>query len=105
VLSNALTFTVNSVTAINPVQAVDYGIIYYPNPASGFLIIDSLKLSDKWETLKIISIDGKHQHMSINIRNQRKIRVDVAHLADGLYAAILYRNQKDAVYLKFIKLQ
>lgn len=105
VLSNALTFTVNSVTAINPVQAVDYGIIYYPNPASGFLIIDSLKLSDKWETLKIISIDGKHQHMSINIRNQRKIRVDVAHLADGLYAAILYRYQKDAVYLKFMKLQ
>jgi hypothetical protein len=103
VISNALTFTVNTATAINPVSGDKYGIHLYPNPVNSMFTLDTLKLSDKWDVLDIISIDGKNIS-SYEIRNQSRLTVNVSKLNAGLYIAILRRKTGKHVYLKFIKI-
>jgi len=102
--SNALVFTVNTITAIDPAPAANFGIIYYPNPAATELTIDSLKITDKWQTLAITSVDGKQQLVMMNISNRTRLTVDVQRLAKGYYIAVLQRKQGGAAYLRFLKL-
>jgi hypothetical protein len=101
--SNTLVFTVNTVTALNPVPGIDYGISYAPNPVNSILYIDSLKLSDKWQTLEIISIDGKKALPEITITNRTRTFVNVERLPSGQYIAILRRKTGVPVFLKFVK--
>ncbi len=98
-----LVFTVNAPTAINPVPASDFGIHLYPNPIISTLTIDTLKLSERWETLEIISVDGKQKLITYNIKNQSRITISVARLSNGLYVAVLRRKNGVPVYLKFLK--
>ena len=103
VTSNTLIFTVKTVTAINSVPGSNYGIRYYPNPVNTVLIIDSLKLSDKWQTLEIKSMDGKSVIPNINIVNRTTTFVNVQRLPGGLYIAVLRRKNGSPAYLKFIR--
>ena len=103
VTSNILTFTVNTVTAINPVPGSNYGIRYYPSPVNTVLFIDSLKLSDKWQTLEIKSMDGRSVISIINIVNRTTTFVNVDRLPGGLYIAVLRRKNGIPAYLKFIR--
>jgi hypothetical protein len=104
VTSTTLTFTVNNVTAINPVPAANYGIIWYPNPVTGgTLYIDSLNLMDKWQTLEITGMDGKQKILEMNIANRSNVAVNVSKLRNGYYVIILRRKQGLPVYLKFLK--
>ena len=95
VMSNALSFTANF-------QGT--GLTVYPQPAHNILNIDHLKLSDKWETMDIVSIEGKLCVASHNISNQTKVSVDVNKLAGGMYMIILRRSEGDPLYFKFMKL-
>lgn len=95
VMSNDLTFTANF-------QGT--GLTVYPQPASNVLYIHHLKLSDKWETLDLVSSDGKICLASVNISNQTKITLNVGHLPAGIYVAFLRRSDKDPVHIKFVKL-
>jgi hypothetical protein len=104
VTSNALSLTVNTVTAIDPVPASRYGIRLYPNPVSSSFIIDSLRLSDRWQSLHISSINGKHRILSRSIANQTKVNIDVTILPAGLYLVIMNKKSGEEVFLKFIKL-
>ena len=101
--SNVLVFTVNTVTAINPVPAINYGIKGYPNPVSILFIIDSLKLSDQWQTLEITGMDGRRTIFSEKINGRTRVIVNVEKLAAGYYVAILTKKQGLKVYLPFIK--
>jgi hypothetical protein len=103
VTSNAITFTVTTVTAINPVPANSLGIKYYPNPVNSVFMIDSLKLSDRWETVELVSIDGRHKMRLITVAGQQKISLDLSFLPAGYYLAILNRKKGTPVYLKFMK--
>ena len=103
-ISNELTFTVNSVTGINPVPASVYGIRCYPNPVTSTLIIDNLNPSDKWQELEIISINGQQNLLSVNATQQVKLSIDVQRLTNGQYIAVLRNRSGVSVYLKFIKL-
>jgi hypothetical protein len=102
--SNTLVFTVNTITAINPVPGSNNVIRYYPNPASTTLTIDSLKIADQWQTLDIISTNGKNNLPSLTISNQTKVAVNIMQLSPGYYIAVLRRKQGAPVYLRFIKL-
>jgi len=102
--SNALAFIVNTVTAVDPVPGINYGIIYYPNPASSTLYIDSLRIADKWQTLQIVSMDGKQIMNAISLANQKKKEINVERLLPGQYIAVLRRKSGAPAYLKFIKL-
>jgi hypothetical protein len=103
VASNAIVFTITTVTAINPVPANRLGIKYYPNPVSSVFTIDSLKLSDRWETVELTSIDGRHKMRLITIAGQPRISLDLSFLPAGYYLAILNRKKGAPVYLKFMK--
>jgi hypothetical protein len=101
--SNGLIFTVNPVTAIPPVAATNYGIRYFPNPVHDILIIDSLKLNDKWQLLYIYDLNGR-RIKNYNIGNRTSISLNTTMLAAGQYVAVLRKKTGIPVYLKFIKL-
>jgi photosystem II stability/assembly factor-like uncharacterized protein len=101
--SNVLTFTVNTTTAINPLQLSKYGVKFYPNPVNSILVIDSLKLSDGWQTLDIDQIDGKKFLNNKNIKGQFRVQINVESLASGVYLATLRNKLGLVAYWKFIK--
>ena len=96
-------FTFTVVTAIDPVPASSLGIRFYPNPTSGSFVIDTLKLSDKWETLEIFDTQGKKKLSNFTIKNKTRVNVNVEYLSNGLYMAILKRRSGPATVIKFLK--
>ncbi|THU37040.1 hypothetical protein FAM09_18980 [Niastella caeni] len=102
--SPGLSFTVNKITGIDPVPAAQYGLRYYPNPVQRALIIDSLRLSDRWQQLQITGIDGKQTFLRMDINNRTRVEIAAEGLRQGMYVAILRNRSGVAVYLKFIKL-
>ena len=102
VTSTALVFTITVTTAINPVASGRYGLKVYPNPVINELIIDSLKLADKWESFELVSIDGK-KVIAKRIINQTRIIQPVASLNKGLYTVVLRRKNGERAYFKIVK--
>lgn len=90
-------------TAIDPIPGSNLGIRFYPNPTSGSFTIDTLKLTDQWETLEIFDATGRMGFKSMSLRNQTKINVDVKHFQNGLYMALLKRKKGAPVLIKFLK--
>jgi len=103
-ISNILTFILNIETVVNPTLTSNSGIKYFPNPVISTLIIDSLNLSDQWQTLDIMMIDGKRTIITKNINNQSTINIPLDRLSRGYYIAILRSKIGKVKYLKFIKL-
>jgi len=97
-------FTFTVVTAIDPVPANSLGIRFYPNPTTGSFVIDTLKLSDNWETLEIFDTQGKQKLLNFTIRNKTRVNVNVEYLSTGLYMAILKRKNGRPTIVKFLKL-
>jgi hypothetical protein len=94
-ISNTLTFTLSEGGT---------HIYLYPNPVKSKLTIDSLNISDEWQTITIINTAGTSSYFSKNIRRQTKIELNVANLPSGSYIGIL-RNKKDrVVFFKFVKI-
>lgn len=79
-------------------------VIYYPNPATSHLIIDSLKISDLWETLDITNLSGTNKLITQNISNTTRVTIALDRLANGMYVAVLRRKTGSPVYLKFVKM-
>jgi len=103
-VSNVLVFTVNVATAVNPVAAANYNIKYFPNPVQATLFIDSLKLSDKWQTVEIISMEGRQKLIVKHISNQTSIAIRTNQLSSGSYIVILRRKGGERAFFKFIKI-
>jgi len=104
IVSNALMFTVNLTTAVNPVPANDYGFRIYPNPVQSTFTIDSLKLSDRWRSLDILSADGKNKLLTKNISDQQKLVCNIEKLPAGFYLVLLRNKANKTIYFKIIKL-
>ncbi|WP_276503211.1 FG-GAP-like repeat-containing protein [Terrimonas pollutisoli] len=98
VFSNVLGFTV---TTNRPANSTAPRI--YPNPVTTTFTIDSLRLTDNWQSLEIASMDGKHKLLTMDIRNQTRGSVDVANLPAGLYLVILRSKTGETVYMRFMK--
>lgn len=103
VISNTKTFTVNTVTAVTPINALQTGIRYYPNPVEETLYIDSLKITDRWVSLQILSVNGSKPSMPVDIFNRTTLQLPVGHLTPGYYIAVLRRKAGPAVYIRFLK--
>jgi hypothetical protein len=97
-------FTYTVVTAIDPVPGSSIGIRLYPNPTNGSFVIDTLKLSDNWETLEIFDTDGKKKLANLSVKNKTMVSVDINHLANGFYIAILRRKNGQPAAIRFLKL-
>ncbi|TCJ12073.1 hypothetical protein EPD60_16075 [Flaviaesturariibacter flavus] len=95
VYSNTLTFIVGSTTALPGIPAAEYGISWYPVPARTQLNMSGLRLSDKWEHLKLLSADG----CTILIRNitgQRSLILPLSGLPAGEYLILLQGRGSEA---------
>ena len=101
--SNALSFIVNTATGLNPVNAAQYHLRYFPNPVHHTLYIDSLRPADQWQTISFTGTGGKQVMPAISIRNRTTIAVDVSQLPAAVYVAVLRRKNGEIVYLKFVK--
>ena len=103
VFSPPITFTVNVSTGVGQIPA-ELGILIFPNPVSSKLIIDKLKLSDKWQTATISSIEGKRKLITHSLNNQSTVEIDVKKLPAGIYILSLDKKSGTGVKQKFIKL-
>ena len=103
-ITNVLQFIVQVATGVVNPPYNNYEIKFYPNPASSMLYIDSLKLSDKWQTLDIIDIDGKKIITNVNIANITNITLSITKLNQGVYFAILTQKNGTKSYFSFIKI-
>jgi hypothetical protein len=90
-------------TGIDAVPAESLGIGGYPNPATVLFTIDSLKLSDKWETLDVYRSDGKQMMGGYNIRSRTTVTLSIAGFSNGVCFVVLRRKEKQAVVMKFLK--
>ncbi len=97
-------FTFTVITAIDPDPANSLGIRLYPNPTTASFVIDTLKLTDKWETLEIFNADGKKRLARFNVKNQTRLDLNVDYLSNGFYMAILKRKKGSQAVLRFLKL-
>jgi len=101
--SPPITFTVNLSTGVGPGPA-DFGIQIFPNPVTNKLIIDKLKLSDKWQTAMISSVDGRRELIIRSLTNQTTVEIEVDQLPAGIYILSLNRKTGAGIKQKFIKL-
>jgi len=104
VTSVPVVFTVNFITAVNPVPSNQYGISIFPNPATSSFTIDSLKLSDKWQTISIQSFDGKKVFSEQSVQNRTNYSQSIATLKSGIYIIVLRRKNGVPAYFKLLKL-
>jgi lysophospholipase L1-like esterase len=102
--SNILKFTVHLVTATGTSPASRYGIRLYPNPVRDILVLDSIKLSDHWISLDIISTNGQQVLTTTAIKEQTSIQIPVKQLVTGTYIVALRKADGTTATLKFIRL-
>ncbi len=102
--SNVLTFTVNTATPVISVAANNFGIVLYPNPVANSIYLNNLKLTDKWQTAEIQTIDGKRNILNKRVDNMTHASIDIHNLTSGVYVLVLRRNNGQNAHIKFVKL-
>lgn len=104
--SNILQFELarRPVSGSNPIEARLAGLTYFPNPTSGLLMIDSLKLADEWLTLEILTVNGYNAFPVTSIEGKTKIELRVDVLTQGQYLVLLRRRNGPPAYIKLIKM-
>ena len=75
----------------------------YPNPASDFLVIDSLDTQLKWQQLQIFNASGYPIQQSALI-NQRKLTLSTNGFKPGIYFVVLMNRQGQQLTLPFVKI-
>lgn len=100
--SNILIFAVD--TSVTPVSDTTLAIRIFPNPAGNLLMLNNLKLSDGWQNLTIIDMNGSRYISSYSIEGRTSATINISDLSRGYYVVILYRKQGRPAYLKFEKL-
>jgi endonuclease I len=104
VFSNVLTFTVNTATAITPVNGSQLGIKLMPNPVQNELTVTDLRITDRWNTAEVMSLNGKTQVLKQTIVNQNRTVINVEKLAAGMYVLVLRKGNGESAFFKFIKM-
>jgi hypothetical protein len=103
VVSNTLSYIVNMPTGLNN-NILSNSVKLYPNPASNFIVLDSLNLNDRWESSMIIGINSRQYSNKIFINNTTRVKIETNHLAPGLYFVVLQNKEGKKIHLKFVKL-
>ncbi len=98
----------SSSTAITVIErskaSNNYGIYLFPNPTTDFITLDSIKLSEEWQTLEIVNTNGEHIVTTLNINNRTSISVDIKAFIKGTYFVILRRKDGKFTVLRFVKI-
>lgn len=96
--SNSNTANFRSATTTNL-----YGIIVYPNPASKTIVLDSLKSSQHWASIDIVSAEGRPVLSKFNITNQNTVSINISGLINGIYFIKVKSLDDIVTAIKFIK--
>ena len=80
-----------------------FGIYLYPNPNTGILNIDSIRINQKWETLDITDVTGRVV-LTFNIKNQSSVSLNISMLKPGTYFAQLKKIDGVHYTVEFVKL-
>jgi endonuclease I len=104
VVSNTLVFTVNATTAITPINGANFGIQLFPNPIQKEIGIYAIRVSDKWQTIEVVSINGRKSLLKRSIQNLTQVKINAEGLPAGMYYVILRRTTGANAYIKMIKL-
>jgi len=104
VFSAPLTFTVQLITAVDPMPASEYGIRLYPNPVSSVLSLAPLKPTDGWSSVEIRSVEGKLLYTSTQIKNQTSSSISVSNLENGVYIVVLRGTHAKVATIRFVKM-
>ncbi|GAA4730676.1 hypothetical protein GCM10023229_05130 [Flavisolibacter ginsenosidimutans] len=103
-ISNVLTLTVNTPTAIIAVQPNDAHLLVFPNPVRNQLVIDSLRAEYKFTSLQIISASGQLIMPSYSLTGLQRLQLSVATLPGGPYLLMFHCKNGRVVYRQFLKL-
>ena len=93
----------NIITAVGNVSASGYDINYFPNPVTSILNINNLQLSHKWETLSVISFEGKKLISTKTIQGKTSFTVNLSSLKPGLYLVELENTAHKKLYFNILK--
>jgi hypothetical protein len=96
-------FVVNIVTGVGGILSRGQ-IRVYPNPANERLTIDSLRLSDKWKYVRILTADGR-EVIKRAINNQQVTTVNVSFLKPGVYFIQIVNTEGISRKDSFIKIR
>jgi hypothetical protein len=94
VFSNALAFTVTPFFA-RPV--------FYPNPASDYLVVDGLRYRDSWEAVNIITMSGAKVITVPDLTGMTRVVIDVSDLPAGIYICVVNSRFGYTKNYKFVK--
>ncbi len=103
VSSNVLVFTVNTPTAIVPVNASAFGVKIAPNPVGDALRLNGLQAADKWQSIEVMDYNGSIVYKANSFANANTLTIDVKGMAAGNYVVILKRTTGKWAYVKFLK--
>jgi predicted outer membrane repeat protein len=92
-----------NITSATTTSDSNHTIRYYPNPVRGVLTVDSMSVTDGWETLEIRGLDGQ-AIISAGVTGQTRVTVDMTALPDGIYILCLLRKNGTNFYRKIVKL-
>lgn len=98
--SNIITIRIRQ--DLNP--GLSAGVNVHPNPVTNTLVLDSLKLSDQWESLEILDMNGNIKQKRLNIGNQTKLSIPVESLQSGMYIIKLHSSTGNSKSGRFIKM-
>jgi Secretion system C-terminal sorting domain len=100
-----LVYSKSNVAILRTSQTINpYGINLYPNPGSKIITLDSIQLSQNWETLDIVTADGQRVFPSEHIKNKTTVSLDISGLRKGTYFVQLRRLIGKVTSIRFVKL-
>jgi hypothetical protein len=79
-------------------------IVIYPNPAHNAFTIDSLLLLDKWNTVEIMSADGKMLNARYSVAGFTSISLNIDNIQSGIYLLIFKSLEGTHVVRRLVKL-
>jgi len=94
------------ITATTPVKEEHIGLKVncYPNPATDGLTIGNLETKDEWQSVEILSLEGKRTGVFSTINTGKTFTVEVKQLQPGKYYAVLTNKKNQTKVLSFIKM-
>lgn len=100
--SAPITFNVSAVTAVDPDPIAIYGVNIFPNPATDVLYLRNLNLTDQWQRLSVIGMDGKRVVAEKDIRGMDRLELPVTNIPSGVYTLVLTGKAGKRAYYKVI---
>jgi hypothetical protein len=77
---------------------------FFPNPVQSLLNVSGLRLTDGWESLEMITIEGVQKLYTTAVKGQTGISIMTGQLTAGVYVIILRGPKGNTAHFKIIKM-